>query len=125
MIAEKWEEFFDKKSAGVREELIIHYVPLVKRILHRMVINVPSHLDEEDLVSFGFLGLIEAVDRFNPKIGVKFETYASYRIKGKIIDEIRKANFLPRSTYKKIQAAIDAYCSLEQWRKKNGLRPLE
>ncbi|MDD4752498.1 MAG: FliA/WhiG family RNA polymerase sigma factor, partial [Desulfitobacteriaceae bacterium] len=79
-----------------------------------MVINLPSHLDEEDLVSFGFLGLIEAVDKFNPKIGVKFETYASYRIKGKIIDEIRKANFLPRSTYKKLQAATDAYRRLEQ-----------
>ncbi|MGI6066007.1 MAG: sigma-70 family RNA polymerase sigma factor [Bacillota bacterium] len=114
MIAEKWEEFIDKKNTGLREELILHYLPLVKHILRRLVVNVPSHLDEEDLLSFGCLGLIEAVDKFNPKIGVRFETYASYRIKGKIIDEIRKANFLPRSTYKKLQTVTNAYRRLEQ-----------
>lgn len=114
MIAEKWEEFFQKKQGDLRQEIILYYVPLVKGILRRMIVKAPAHLDEEDLISFGFLGLIEAVDKFNPRMGVKFETYASYRIKGKIIDEIRKTNFFPRSTYKKVQVVNDAYRRLEQ-----------
>jgi len=114
MIAEKWEEYFRKKQGDVRQELIVYYIPLVKHIVRRMIIRIPSHLEQEDLISFGIMGLIEAVDKFNPQIGVKFETYASYRIRGMIIDEIRKANWLPRSTYRKIHMVTETYRQLEQ-----------
>lgn len=130
MIAEKWAEYIEKKHDSVRQDLILHYIPLVKYIMRRMKVKVPTHLDEDDLISFGLLGLIEAVDKFKPEMGVKFETYASYRIKGKIIDEIRKNNWLPRSAFKKLQQVTDVYCQLEQsegvvseenWAKKAGM----
>ena len=113
-MAGKWEEFFRQRQDGLRQELILYYVPLVKQIVRRTVVKVPTHLDEEDLISFGLMGLINAVDKFNPDMGVKFETYASYRIRGTIIDEIRKANWLPRSIFKKLQLVTEAYRKLEQ-----------
>ena len=89
-------------------------MPLVKFIVNRLNVKIPRSFDMEDLLSCGFMGLIEAVDKFNPAAGVKFETYASYRIKGAILDQIRKANWLPRSVFKKIQVLMETYQKLEQ-----------
>jgi len=85
-----------------REEKIITYLPLVKYIAGRIAIGKMSPVDLDDLISFGVIGLIDAIDRFDPEKGVKFETYASLRIKGAIIDELRKLSWIPRSALGKI-----------------------
>lgn len=102
------------RNDSVRQELIIRYIPLVKYIVNRLTVKIPHFLDKEDLQSFGLMGLIEAANKFKPENGVKFETYATYRIKGAIIDEIRKANWLPRSMFQKIQLVSKTYNKLEQ-----------
>jgi RNA polymerase sigma factor for flagellar operon FliA len=89
-------------KSETREEKIIKYLPLVKMIAGRIFFSKSSPVDTEDLVSFGIIGLIDAVDRFDPSKGVKFETYASLRIKGAIIDEIRKLSWIPRTAMAKI-----------------------
>lgn len=89
-------------KSETREEKIIKYLPLVKMIAGRIFFSKSSPVDTEDLVSFGIIGLIDAVDRFDPSKGVKFETYASLRIKGSIIDEIRKLSWIPRTAMAKI-----------------------
>lgn len=114
MVSDIWDKFAQTRDAGLRQELVLHYVPLVKFIVNRLNVKIPRSFDVEDLLSCGFMGLIEAVDKFNPSNGVKFETYASYRIKGAILDQIRKANWLPRSVFKKIQILMETYQKLEQ-----------
>jgi len=85
-----------------REEKIIRYLPLVKYIAGRIVIGKMSPVDVDDLINYGVIGLIDAIDKFDPSRGVKFETYASLRIKGAIIDELRKINWVPRSAMVKV-----------------------
>lgn len=114
MVLELWDKFVQTRDKESRQQIVLYYVPLVKLIVNRLNIKVPRSFDAEDLLSCGFMGLIEAVDKFNPKNGVKFETYASYRIKGAILDQIRKANWLPRSVFKKIQVLMETYQKLEQ-----------
>ncbi|MEL7564658.1 MAG: FliA/WhiG family RNA polymerase sigma factor [Dehalobacterium sp.] len=114
MVLELWDKFVQTRDKELRQKIVLNYVPLVKLIVNRLNIKVPRTFDAEDLMSCGFMGLIEAVDKFDPNNGVKFETYASYRIKGAILDQIRKANWLPRSVFKKIQVLMETYQKLEQ-----------
>lgn len=93
-----------------REALISQYAPLVKYVVGRLAIGLPNVLDYEDILSFGTVGLIEAVDRFDDSKGVKFETYAIARIRGAIIDALRSLDRLPRSVRQKARA-IDAASS--------------
>jgi RNA polymerase sigma factor FliA len=85
-----------------RDEIIIRYLPLVKFIAGRIIVGKMSPVDTDDLINYGVIGLIDAIDKFDPSKGVKFETYASLRIKGTIIDELRKLNWMPRSAIGKI-----------------------
>lgn len=85
-----------------REEMIVRYLPLVKYIANRIMISKPTRAEIDDLISYGIIGLIDAVDKFDPDKGVKFETYASLRIKGAIIDELRKLNWMPRTAVARI-----------------------
>jgi len=85
-----------------REETIIKYLPLVKYIAGRMVIGKSASVDIDDLIGYGVIGLIDAIDKFDPGRGVKFETYASLRIKGAIIDELRKLSWVPRTAMGKL-----------------------
>lgn len=85
-----------------REEKIVRYLPLVKFIASRIFTGRMSPVDQDDLINYGVIGLIDAIDRFDTSKGVKFETYASLRIKGAIIDELRKLNWMPRSAISKI-----------------------
>lgn len=96
-----------------RDEIIVKYLPLVKFIAGRIMINKVSAVDGEDLVSFGIMGLIDAIDKFDPTKGVKFETYASMRIKGAIIDELRKLSWIPRSAMVKLSRLNDVRGSLK------------
>lgn len=91
-----WIEYSHKKSSVIREQIIIEYVPLVKVVAGRLSIYLGSNVEYDDLVSYGIFGLIDAIDKFDYGKGIKFETYASLRIRGSILDQIRKMDWIPR-----------------------------
>lgn len=104
-----WEEYSKLKSDKLREQLIIEYVPLVKLVAGRLNMYLGYTIEYDDLVSYGVFGLIDAIDKFDYGKGIKFETYASLRIRGSILDQIRKMDWIPRSVrqkQKQIEAAI-------------------
>ena len=92
-----WLEYRRTKDQKLRDRLILTYAPLVKYVAGRLGSGLPAHVDDEDLASYGLLGLIGAIERFDPTRDVKFETYALGRIKGAIIDELRSLDWVPRS----------------------------
>jgi RNA polymerase sigma factor for flagellar operon FliA len=92
-----WREFSRTRDQHIRDRLILTYAPLVKYVAGRLGSGLPAHVDEGDLVSYGLLGLIGAIERFDPERDIKFETYAISRIKGSIIDELRALDWVPRS----------------------------
>ena len=94
---------FEEDKTRRREELIMTYAPLVKFIAERMAIRMPSHISKDDLTSAGIIGLFDAIDNFDSSRGIKFETYAFYRIKGAILDEMRRLDWIPRSVRKEVQ----------------------
>jgi RNA polymerase sigma factor for flagellar operon FliA len=107
-----WERFVQDHDPLVREQLILQYAPLVKYVMGRLAISLPAILDYEDILSFGTIGLIEAVERFDHEKGVKFETYAISRIRGSIIDALRSLDRLPRSVRQKAREANEAIMRL-------------
>jgi RNA polymerase sigma factor for flagellar operon FliA len=113
VIAELWEDYKSKSSHDVRERLILHYSPLVKFVAGRVAAGLPQNIEQSDLVSYGIFGLIDAIDKFDPARGFKFETYAISRIKGAIIDELRSIDWVPRSVRAKARAVERAYSKLE------------
>lgn len=103
-----WEQYAKKPTQELREKLIIEYASLVKIIAGRMSIYLGYNVEYDDLVGYGVFGLIDAIDKFDYVKGVKFETYASLRIKGAILDQIRKMDWIPRTMrqrQKKLEAA--------------------
>src|SRR2546422_9695535 len=92
-----WREYRASGDRNLRDRLILNYSPLVKYVAGRVGSGLPSHVDESDLVQYGLLGLIGAIERYDPDRDVKFETYAIARIKGSIIDELRAMDWVPRS----------------------------
>ena len=108
-----WQEFRKSGDRGLRDRLILTYAPLVKFVAGRLGSGLPAHVDEGDLVSYGLLGLIGAIERFDPEREIKFETYAIARIKGAIIDELRSIDWVPRSVRAKARAVERAYSKLE------------
>ncbi len=102
------------KSAQAREELITHYAPLVNRIAHTLIGKLPDQVEFGDLVSYGYMGLLDAVERFEPERGFKFETYAATRVRGAIIDELRAQDWVPRSVRSRARSVEKARHDLEQ-----------
>lgn len=96
-IIEVWRKYKEEGDPKARDRLILMYAPLVKYVAGRMGTNFPSHVDESDLISYGLLGLIGAIERFDLSRNIKFETYAITRIKGSILDELRSLDWVPRS----------------------------
>ncbi len=96
-IIELWRKYKEEGDPQARDHLILTYAPLVKYVAGRMGTNFPSHVEESDLISYGLLGLIGALERFEPERNIKFETYAITRIKGSILDELRSLDWVPRS----------------------------
>lgn len=92
-----WVTFKADGELSVRERLILHYSPLVKYVAGRVGAGLPRSVDQNDLASYGLFGLIDAIDKFEPERGFKFETYAINRIKGAILDELRALDWVPRS----------------------------
>jgi len=89
-----------KKGIIKRQELIVKYSPLIKYIANRIAMRLPSHIETDDMINTGVLGLMDAIEKFDPERGVKFETYAEFRIKGAILDELRAMDWVPRSVRK-------------------------
>jgi len=109
-----WQEFKIQHSVKHRQELILRYMGLVKYVVRRMIKSYPQAIEEGDLYQIGILGLSEAIDRFDPDYGIKFETYAIPRIKGSIIDELRKVDWIPRSLRSKLNNLKEKNIELEQ-----------
>jgi RNA polymerase sigma factor for flagellar operon FliA len=108
-----WQEFRRTKDKGLRDRLILTYAPLVKYVAGRLGSGLPAHVDEGDLVSYGLLGLIGAIERYDPDRDIKFETYAISRIKGAIIDELRALDWVPRSVRSRAREIERAIGELE------------
>ncbi len=102
-----WDEYMQKKTPECREKIILEYAPLVKTVAGRLSMYLGYNVEYEDLVSYGIFGLIDAIDKFDAMKEVKFETYASLRIRGAILDQIRKMDWIPRTIRQK-QKKIDA-----------------
>jgi RNA polymerase sigma factor FliA len=108
-----WQEFKRTGDRALRDRLILTYAPLVKYVAGRLGSGLPAHVEEGDLVSYGLLGLIGAIERFDPSRDIKFETYAIARIKGSIIDELRSMDWVPRSVRARARDIERAIASLE------------
>jgi RNA polymerase sigma factor for flagellar operon FliA len=108
-----WQEYSVKKDIALRDKLILHYSPLVKYVAGRLSMHLNQHVEYDDLISYGIFGLIDAIDKFKYEKGVKFETYASLRIRGAIIDSIRKMDWVPRTLRKKNKELDVVYHELE------------
>ena len=108
-----WQEFKRTRDRALRDRLILTYAPLVKYVAGRLGSGLPAHVEEGDLVSYGLLGLIGAIERFDPDRDIKFETYAIARIKGSIIDELRSMDWVPRSVRARARDIERAIADLE------------
>lgn len=100
-------------DAKPREDLVIKYAPLVKYIADRMAIRLPPNISRDELISAGTVGLLDALDKFDSEMGIKFQTYAEHRIKGAILDELRKTDWIPRSIRKDIHRIEDAITAIK------------
>ena len=108
-----WNEYATTKSPDLKQLLIENYVDLVKLVAGRLGIYLNQYVDTDDLIGYGTLGLIDAVDKFDTNKNVKFETYASLRIRGSILDAIRKLDWVPRTLRKKQKEIDKIYIELE------------
>jgi RNA polymerase sigma factor for flagellar operon FliA len=108
-----WQRYTDAPDAATREQLILHYAPLVKYVAGRVAVGMPANVEHADLVSYGIFGLMDAIEKFDVTKGFKFETYAITRIKGAIIDELRSVDWVPRSVRSKARKLETAMQALE------------
>jgi RNA polymerase sigma factor for flagellar operon FliA len=113
-----WHSFKSEADPDARERLILHYAPLVKYVASRVATGLPASVDQADLVSYGMFGLIDALQKFEPGRGNKFETYAIPRIRGAIIDELRAMDWVPRSVRFKQREIEKALADLESMLKR-------
>ncbi|HHW47811.1 MAG TPA: FliA/WhiG family RNA polymerase sigma factor [Clostridiaceae bacterium] len=112
-MAEVWKQYSETKDPEIRKKLILEYSYLVKYIAGRLNIYFGSNVEYDDLVGYGIFGLIDAIDKYDIEKGVKFETYASLRIRGAIIDSIRELDWVPRSLRQKSKELERIYTEIE------------
>ena len=98
-----WESYRRKKTIEVRNQLAEHYLPLIKVVAGRLAMSLPPHLDRDDLLSSGFFGLLDAIDRYDIDRNIKFETYAGVRIRGAMIDYLRSKDWIPVTMRQKLR----------------------
>ncbi|HEY9369046.1 RNA polymerase sigma factor WhiG [Streptomyces sp.] len=110
---ELWRSYKDTGDERLREQLILHYSPLVKYVAGRVSVGLPSNVEQADFVSSGVFGLIDAIEKFDVERSIKFETYAITRIRGAMIDELRALDWIPRSVRQKARNVERAYATLE------------
>ncbi|MGC7870305.1 FliA/WhiG family RNA polymerase sigma factor [Desulfosporosinus sp. FKB] len=105
---------YESVSRGqLKQEYIERYLPLVKRIAGRLSMSLPPHIEEDDIMGYGVFGLLDAIDRFEAARGFKFETYASIRIRGAMIDGLRTMDWVPHSARQKVKRVQDGFAELE------------
>ena len=109
-----WQDYTANRSLDTREKLLTTYLPLVKYVAGKMMFSLPNCVDYNDLLSAGVMGLMGALERFNPEQGVKFETFVLPRIKGAILDELRTLDWAPRSLRSKARLVERASEKLEK-----------
>lgn len=107
-----WLRYKQRRHKAARQELILHYSSLVNYVAGRLAVGLPSYVDRDDLLSYGVIGLMDAICRFQPERGLKFETYAIPRIRGAILDGLRKADWVPRRTREKVKRYEKAFREL-------------
>ncbi|MBN2797008.1 MAG: FliA/WhiG family RNA polymerase sigma factor [Clostridia bacterium] len=106
---ELWIRYKEEDDLAAKEALIVHYVYLVKNIAGRLYNSYNAHVEYDDLVGYGIIGLLDSIEKFDYKLGNKFETYANIRIRGSIVDQLRSLDWIPRSLrhkYKQLESAI-------------------
>ena len=103
-----------KRGKKKSDAVIMKYAPLIKYIATRIAARLPMHIEIQDLINSGVLGLMDAIEKFDPDKGVKFETYAEYRIKGSILDSLRALDWVPRSVRKVATLLENTYADLEK-----------
>ncbi len=108
-----WDAYKVKEQPKARDQLIVHYSPLVKYVAGRVAVGLPQNVEQSDLVSYGMFGLIDAIEKFDLERGYKFETYAISRIKGAILDELRSIDWVPRSVRAKARNLEKSFSRLE------------
>jgi RNA polymerase sigma factor FliA len=108
-----WRRYKGEGDASARERLVVAYSPLVKFVAGRLGAGLPSHVEDADLISYGLMGLIGSIERFEPERGIKFETFAMTRIRGAIIDELRSLDWVPRSVRARAREIEAAQAKLE------------
>ncbi|MCX3058898.1 RNA polymerase sigma factor WhiG [Streptomyces beihaiensis] len=112
-LEELWRSYKATGDERLREQLILHYSPLVKYVAGRVSVGLPSNVEQADFVSSGVFGLIDAIEKFDIEREIKFETYAITRIRGAMIDELRALDWIPRSVRQKARNVERAYATLE------------
>lgn len=120
MIEQLWKEYSAKKDEQIRDQLIIACLPYVKSTAQRLSIYANSAQDSDDLVNAGIIGLIDAIDKYDPSKGASFKNYAQHRIRGSIMDEIRSMDWVPYSTREKARRIEKVYAEIER----NGNREI-
>ncbi|OGS36157.1 MAG: hypothetical protein A2293_04555 [Elusimicrobia bacterium RIFOXYB2_FULL_49_7] len=108
-----WEEYVRTRSKAIKDKLLVEYAPLVKYTAYRMAVNLPKSVEVNDLMGAGVMGLIKSVESFDPGRDIKFETYASHKIRGAILDDLRALDWIPRSIRQKSRALQRVYVKLE------------
>ena len=108
-----WRRYKDQGDDRARERLVVAYSPMVKFVAGRLGAGLPSHVEDANLISYGLVGLIGAIERFEPERGIKFETFAMTRIRGAIIDELRSLDWVPRSVRSRAREIEQVQAKLE------------
>ena len=108
-----WKDYSDNPTPQLREKLILEYAPLVKLVAGRLSMYLGYNVEYDDLCGYGIFGLIDAIDKFDAKKDVKFETYASLRIRGSILDQIRKMDWIPRTVRQRQKQISSAIADIE------------
>ncbi|MBW1916984.1 MAG: FliA/WhiG family RNA polymerase sigma factor [Deltaproteobacteria bacterium] len=104
----------EKPDSEWQERMVVQYVPLIKYIASRIALRLPPHISLDDLISSGMVGLLDAIQKFDPRRNIDFKTYAEFRIKGAILDELRSLDWIPRSVRKKSSMVEKAYADLQK-----------
>jgi len=111
---DKWMEWKENGSREAELELVEKFLPLVNKVAMRLSIGLPNNVDKDDLISYGRFGLLDALNKFDYKRGLQFETYAMWRIRGAMIDGLRENDWIPRTVRDKAKKIEEAYTYLEQ-----------
>ena len=123
MAQEIWQRYHrHRNDTDTENELVQKYTPLVSAVMARLAMTLPDHVDRDDLYSTGLIGLLQALRNYNPACGTSFETYARVRVRGSMLDELRRMDWVPRTIHEKARRLKGVMAELEQ---KMGRAPTE